>query len=266
MRILMSLLTVLSLLLTSPAQADALYASYAGSQLGMTIRDVNTLNQYIWLDSNVSASGLTVNEQNEIYLSSGNVLLKYSLSGEGLARMTFPDAGIAYTDVAVSGKRLYASYSGTQLGVTIRDGDTLEQIRYFATGIEASAIAVDGKEGIYLAAGNRLHKYDSQGKLLVEMVFPDATIRYTGLAVRDGLLYASYTGSQLGISVREASSLKQLSYFATGVEASGLAVDSRGDLYLSADNRLRKYQRNGTLLNEMIFPDAGIRYTGVSVR
>ncbi|MBI5938033.1 MAG: hypothetical protein HY850_09320 [Betaproteobacteria bacterium] len=248
------------------AGADAVYASYTGSQQGVTIRDVNTLNQYVWFNTGINASGINVDSGNNIYLPAGNQIRKYSLSGSLLVKMTFPISSINYTDVAVSGNKVYASYTGSQQGVTIRDANTLNQLSYFNTGINASGIAVDSSNNIYLSAGNRLRKYNSGGTLLVEMVFPDAGINYTGIAVSGDKVYASYTGSQQGVTTRDANTLNQFSYFDTGINASGIALDSSNNIYLSAGNRLRKYNGTGSLLAEMVFPDARINYSGITVK
>lgn len=256
----------LSLGLAGQACADAVYASYKGSQQGVTIRDVNTLNQYVSFNTGINASGINVDASNNIYLPSGNQLLKYNLSGNLVTKMVFPVSSINYTDVAVSGNKLYASYTGSQQGVTIRDTNNLAQLKYFNTGINASGIAVDTSNNIYLAAGNRLRKYDSNGTMLVEMIFPIASINYTSISVVGKKVYASYTGSQQGVTIRDANTLKQFSSFNTGIDATGIAVDSSSNIFLSSGNSLRKYNTTGSLLTKMIFPIKSINYTGITVK
>lgn len=247
------------------ASADAVYASYNGSQLGVTIRDANTLNQYAYINTGISASGIGVAADNSIYLASGNHLRKYDASGVLLADMTFPDPRINYTDVAVRGNTVYASYTGSQQGFTVRDANTLNQLTYCPTGLNASGIAVDEKGNIYLAAGNHLRKYDARCALLADMTFPDPRINYTDIAVRGNTVYASYTGSQLGFTTRDANTLEQRAYCTTGIKAQSIAADD-DDIYLASGNHLYKYAASCTQLVNMTFPIASINYTSVYVK
>ncbi len=258
----------LSLMLgtASQANADTLYASYNGPQLGFTIRDANTLSQHAWRDTGIVASGIAVDDSSNVYLPAANHLRKYSPDGTLLTDMAFPIASINYTDVAVNGDKLYATYKGSQLGVTVRNTSDLSQIRYFNTGISASGIAVDPSGNIYTTAANHIRKYDPAGKLLADMTFPIASINYTAIAFSGGHVYASYNGSQRGVTQRDANTLKQVQYFDTGINAEGISVDSGGNIYLSAGNRLRKYSNDGVLQQNMTFPVVGINYSGVAIK
>lgn len=257
---------VLSVATCGTASADVVYAAYGGSQRGVTVRDVNTLDQYGYFDTGIEASGITVGDDEDIYLSSANHLRRYDSRGALLADMAFPDRGIVYRDVAVSGNTLVAAYAGSQLGFTIRDAETLRQRAYCQTGVEASGIAVDGSGAVYLAAGNQLLKYSMDCELLAEMTFPDPSIEYTGVAVRGNTLYASYEGSQLGFTTRDTDTLEQLAYCTTGVEAEGIAVDEEDNIYLAAGNHLYKYSDSCRQLVNMTFPIRGINYTSVYVK
>lgn len=248
------------------ACADALYAAYSGSQLGVTIRDVNTLNQYVYLNTGISASGISVDSNNNIYTASANHLRKYDLSGALQVDMTFPDSAINYTDVVVSGNNVYASYTGSQQGFTIRDSQSLNQNSYCSTGINASGIAVDSKGDVYLAAGNNLRKYSPGCKLIANMTFLDASINYTDITVIGNTVYASYTGSQLGNTTRSANNLSQSAYCSTGISARSIAVDSSNNIYMAAGNHLYKYAANCRRLVDMTFPDSRINYTSVYVK
>lgn len=161
---------------------------------------------------------------------------------------------------------LYASYNGPQLGFTIRDANTLSQHAWRDTGIVASGIAVDDSSNVYLPAANHLRKYSPDGTLLTDMAFPIASINYTAIAFSGGHVYASYNGSQRGVTQRDANTLKQVQYFDTGINAEGISVDSGGNIYLSAGNRLRKYSNDGVLQQNMTFPVAGINYSGVAIK
>lgn len=244
----------------------ALYASYTGSQQGVTIRDVNTLHQYAYFNTGINVGGLGVAANHNIYLASGNHLRRYDLSGALLVDMAFPDPAINYTDVAVSGNKIYASYTGSQQGFTTRDANTLAQSEFCATGVNASSIAVDSSNNIYLSAGNSLLKYDASCHLLVKMTFPDPAINYTGVAVSGNTLYASYTGSQLGFTTRNTGTLAQSAWCTTGINAKSIAVDSGNNIYLAAGNHLHKYSAGCASLADMAFPIATINYTGVYVK
>lgn len=267
-RKLMGFLASLGLMLGAATQIHAatLYASYNGPQLGFTIRDTNTLNQRAWRDTGIVATGIAVDDAGNVYLPAANHLRKYSQSGNLLTDMAFPIASINYTDVAVNGDKLYATYNGSQLGVTVRNLSDLTQIRYFDTGVSASGIAVDPSGNIYTTSANHIRKYDAAGNLLVDMTFPIASINYTAIAFSGGYVYATYTGSQLGVTKRDAGTLNQVQYFDTGINAEGISVGSGGSIYVSAGNVLRKYNNSGSLLRNMTFPVTGINYSGVTVK
>ncbi|MDD2721071.1 MAG: hypothetical protein PHH47_07180 [Gallionella sp.] len=257
---------MLSVGVCGAAGAVEVYASYNGSQRGVTQRDVNTLNQYGYFDTGISASGITVADNDDIYLASGNHLRRYDSRGALLVDMTFPDRAINYGDVAISGNTIVAAYDGSQLGFTIRDAETLEQHAYCQTGVQASGIAVDAYGAVYLAAGNHLLKYSTGCVLLADMSFPDPSIQYTGVAVRGDTLYASYTGSQLGFTTRDTRTLAQRAYCTTGVKAEGIAVDGGDGIYLAAGNHLYKYSASCRQLVNMTFPIPSINYTSVYVK
>jgi|GEM_PF-1647355 len=251
----------------SQAQADAVYASYNGSQLGFTIRDVNTLNQYIWHDTGISASGIAVDSANNVYLTAANHIRKYDLAGGLLVDMTFPISSINYTNVAVNGNRIFATYNGSQLGFTIRNTSDLNQLKFCQTGVNASGIAVDASGNVYTTSGNHIRKYDSNTcNMLVDMAFPDARINYTSVLAKDGLVYATYTGSQQGVTKRDANTLAQLLWFNTGVNASGISLDASNNIYISAGNHLIKYSNTGSPLTNMTFPISNINYTGITIK
>ena len=256
----------LALGLSAQVMADAVYSSYMGSQQGVTIRDVNTLNQYVFRNTGINATGIAVDSDNNFYLPSANQIRKYNLTGSLLVNMTFPISSIVYTDVAVSGNKLYASYRGSQQGVTIRNTSNLNQLSFFNTGINASGIAVDSAQNIYLAAANHIRKYNSSGRLLVDMTFPDARINYTAVSVKGNYVYATYTGSQQGVTKRDISTLNQVQFFNTGVNADGISLDAQNNIYISAGNSIRKYRNNGTLVKNMTFPDTRIIYTGIAIK
>ena len=98
--------------------------------------------------------------------------------------MTFPIDSINYTAIAFSGSYVYASYNGSQRGVTKRDANTLKQVQYFDTSLDAEGISVDKEGNIYLSAGNQLRKYNNSGVLQKDMTFPVTSINYSGVTIK----------------------------------------------------------------------------------
>lgn len=158
---------------------------------------------------------------------------------------------------------VYVSYSGSQLGFSIRDF-ALEQQSYCSTGADASSIAAGLNDDLYFTANNHIYHYHTNGQLIKDMAFPDSGINYTGVVVKGNKVYALYDGSQQGITVRDLE-LNQLSYIETGVSATGIAAGANDDLYITAANHVYQYSTDGRLLKDMEFPISSIHYTDVSV-
>ncbi|MGZ4969809.1 MAG: hypothetical protein ACXWE3_12850 [Methylobacter sp.] len=260
---LLNIIAVLTMSIAGQASAAAVYASYTGSQQGVTVRDLK-LNQLSFFNTGINAKAIAAGPNNDVYLAAGNHLYDYNVNGTLIKDMTFPDSGINYTSVTVSGNKVYASYTGSQHGVTVRDLQ-LNQLSYFNTGINASGIAAGPNNDVYLAAGNHLYDYNVNGTLIKDMTFPDSGINYTDVTVSGNKVYASYTGSQQGVTVRDLQ-LNQLSYFNTGINAGGISAGPNNDVYLAAGNHLYDYNVNGTLITNMTFPISTINYTDVSFK
>lgn len=96
--------------------------------------------------------------------------------------MNFPVKTIEYTDVTVLGNRVYASYKGSQEGVTVRNRN-LKQLSFFNTGIEFNSIAAGPDKNVYLASNNHIYNYSTSGSLIADMDFPVSTINYTSVSV-----------------------------------------------------------------------------------
>ena len=237
---------------------QVVYATYNGSQFGVTVRDLQ-LNQLSYFYTGVNARSVAVGPNNDVYLASGNHLYNFSTSGNLIKVMTFPISSIVYTSVAVHGDRVYASYTGSQQGVTIRDLN-LVQLNSFNTGVNASGIALGSDNDIYLAAGDQLCKYNTNGAHINSITFP--TILYTDVAVEGNKLFASYAGSQQGVTIRDLN-LTQLSWFNTGCIATGITTGPNNDIYLASRNHLYNYDDNGNLIKDMTFPISSINYTDV---
>ncbi len=255
---------ILASTIATAAQATGpVYATYAGSQLGITDRDTALVQQNAF-STGLVASGITVTTSNRIYTSAQNNLLEYSVGGALVNQMTFPDAAIDYTAIDTAGDQVFATYKGSQQGVTLRTS-ALVQTSSFGTGVDATGIAVAPGNAIYITAANSIYHYDFSGALQNTMTFPDDGILYTDIDFGYGMLFASYAGSQLGFTVRDLA-LNQLAFYGVDFAISGLAVGNNNNLFLTSANNLYEYSTAGVLLNSFTFPDDGIDYTAIDVR
>lgn len=246
----------------SQAASVIVYATYAGSQQGVTERNQG-LAQTNFFGTGVTANGIALGTSNNLYLAAGNQILDYNRNGTLNNTMTFPDAGINYTDVDVGGGRVLASYAGSQQGVTVRDYG-LNQTSFFGTGVNASGIAAGDNAHVYLSSGNHLYDYLIDGTLVTNMTFPDTGINYTDVAYSNGTVYASYNGSQQGVTTRNLG-LGQTSFFGVSFDIDSIAIGANDDIFLTSGNHLYRYTLAGAQITDMEFPDTGILYTGITV-
>jgi len=154
-------------------------AAYKGSQQGFTVRDTN-LNQLSWVSLGFDINGIALGKNDDVFLASGNHLYHYKLDGTLITNMTFPTTSINYTSVSVYCDRVYASYNGSQEGFTVRDMQ-LNQLTFVNTGFNINGIAAGVNDDVFLASGNNLYHYSTNGNLITQMTFPIASINYTGI-------------------------------------------------------------------------------------
>lgn len=238
------------------------YASYQGSQQGVTARDLG-LDQLSFINTGFDINGIAAGADNDFYVTAANNIYHYKTDGTLISQMTFPDSGVIYTSLTVRGNLLFAAYKGSQVGVTLRDLN-LNQISFFATPFVSSGIATSSSQDVYLTSGNHIYRYKTNGTQLQVMTFPDSSINYTDVSVLEDRVYASYKGSQLGFTVRDLN-LNQLSSCNTGFDISSIAAGASHNVYLTSHNHIYNYSTNGNLLADMNFPDTGINYTSASV-
>jgi hypothetical protein len=250
-------------LVAGPTIAGPVYATYEGSQLGITDRNANLVqNQAI--TTGVQQSGISVTGNgNRIYTTAQNTIREYNNTGSLVNLMTFGDAAINYTGIDTSGGKVFATYTGSQRGVTIRNGNLVQQSA-FSTGLQASDLAVTPGGSIFLTADNGIYEYSQAGSLLNQMIFPDAGVNYTGIDYGYGRLFASYNGSQLGFTIRDLG-LNQLSFFNLGFDITGIAVGTSSNVFLTSGNSIYEYDFFGNQLNVMNFSDRGILYSAIDV-
>jgi hypothetical protein len=183
-----------------------------------------------------------------------NFMKKWLLLGLTLGIFNYAHAGT-----------IYASYTDSQRGVTVRD-ENLAQSAFLPMSFAPDAIGDGAADTFYVLSKNNIYHNDAQGKALAHFAWSDATIKYTGVALHGMNVYVTYTGSQTGISVRDAKTLVQSDVFPTPFAPSAIAVDDNGNIYLAARNHLYKYSNDGKLLVDMNFTDSGINYSGIAVK
>jgi len=247
--------------LASQAEAQIIYGSYNGSELGITIRD-SELNQSTAIVTGFSPNAIAAGPANTFYVASENNIHRFNAKGNTLKKFTFPDAGVNYTGLAYAKNQVYASFNGSQQGVSIRGFNTLTQTSNFATPFSPNAIAVGPNNTLYMVSGNHLYKYTTAGTELIDEEFTaDPGVNYTGITVNGNRVYASYDGSQTGVSVRDLN-LVQLSFFVTPFSPTGIDAGINNDLYLSTSEHLYRYSTSGKKLVDISFPS--INYTGIA--
>ena len=238
------------------------FAAYNGSQRGFTIRNFQ-LEQLSAVSTDFDFSSIAAGPNNDVYLTSGNHIYHYNVDGTLIKDMAFPDTSIIYTSVVVKGDKVYATYEGSQLGVTVRDLN-LNQLSSFGTGVKANGVAAGQNNDVYIAAGNHIYNYNVDGSLIKDMAFPVDSINYTDVTVIGDKVYASYTGSQDGFTVRDLD-LNQLSSASTGFVPHSIAAGPANNVYLTSANHIYNYSTDGRQLEDMTFPDGSINYTSVAV-
>ncbi len=257
-----AVLSCLFMSLSGMADANNFYAAYNGAQQGVTVRSLN-LQQVSFFATPHPVNAVAAGPNNDLYVTYKNHIYNYTVSGALIKDMAFPDSGINYTDISVRGNRVYVSYNGSQKGVTIRDL-ALNQLFYFATPFSIKGIAAGTDNDIYLAAGNGLYRYGTNGILLKSMIFPDKGIDYTDVTITCGRLLASYSGSQRGVTIRDLTTLNQYSFFATSFDIAGLVAGTDNDVYVSSSNHLYNLTLTGIQKQAFTWPQTNLSYDDVN--
>ena len=250
---------------TSISHAGIIYAAYEGSQTGVSVRDSNSFNQIGNFGTNFTIDGIVAGTRDRLYYVSNNSIYRYLNDGTLLQIFTWP-SGINYSDVSFDGESLSSSYYGVQLGVTNRDSNSLVQNVSFATGINGSSITKGLDSDLYLTSGNSIYNFSNGGSLLNTMTFPNSGINYTDVTVQGGLLVASYGGVANGITIRDADTLTQLSYFNLDFSINGIDSGDNSDIFLAGGNSLYKYGLDSSQLNSFTWGDNSITYTDIAFK
>ncbi len=245
------------------AQADLIYAVYSGSENGVTVRDAETFSQINYFDPGFLVDGIAAGTHDDMYLTSGNSIYHYSNSGSLLGSFAWPSDSITYTSITVGDGQIFATYEGTQTGITVRDATTLVQATSFETTVN-NGIGSATADEMYRVADNHITRYDDSGSLILDFAYWDEGLTYTNSDVGTGLVFASYTGSFTGVTVRDAVTLAQSNYFDPGFAINGLAASPGNEVYLTSANSIYRYTAGGDLIGSFSFPDSGIVYGDIA--
>ncbi len=160
---------------------------------------------------------------------------------------------------------IYAAYEGSQIGVSVRDSTSFNQINSFGTSFIIDGIVAGAGDELYIASNSSIYRYLNDGTLLQSFTWPSG-INYSDVSFNGESLSASYFGVQLGVTNRDANTLVQNMSFSTGINGSSISKGLDSDLYLTSGNNIYNFSNNGNLLNTMTFPNSGINYTDVTVQ
>lgn len=235
--------------------------AYNGEQQGYTIRNYQ-LEQMFYKNLNLSISAIALGYNNDCFIAAENSLYHYTLTGKLIAHMEFPSVDICYTGLAITEDKVIASYTGSQMGCTIRDY-SLRQTSCISTKFVPSEIALGAKNSLFIVSANHIYNYDLDGKLIKHMEFPSNDFFYTDVTTTEDKVIASYSGTQRGFSIRELS-LNQTSYVETAFEVNAITVGIDNDLFLTSGNAIYRYSLNGKELGVSVYDDPHLRYTSVS--
>ncbi len=241
--------------------SNFVYASYNGSQLGVTVRTMD-LVQINFVPTKFKVADVAAGGNDDFFICSANGIYHYNNAGTLLNTMIFPDTGVNYISLSVRGNRLYAAYVGSQVGFTVRDLNLVQQ-SFVALPFNPSGIAAGKDNNVYLTGANSIYNYGTNGTLINTFTWPSTSINYTSVTTFCDRVYAGYNGSQLGFTVRNLD-LVQQNAVSTGFNVASVAAGPNKDVYLASTNHLYLYEEGGTQLIDMNFPDPGVDYNGVS--
>ncbi|MEQ1636980.1 MAG: hypothetical protein ABL903_09810 [Methylococcales bacterium] len=160
---------------------------------------------------------------------------------------------------------VYTAYSGSQQGVTIRDANTLMQSGIIGTNFNVNGIAAGHSNNVYLTSGNQIFNYSTNGSLLNSFTWYDNTIIYGDTSVGSNNIYTAYSGSQQGVTIRDAETLAQSAIIGTGFNINGVSAGHNDNVYLTSGNSIFNYSTNGSLLNSFTWYDNSITYGDIAV-
>jgi sugar lactone lactonase YvrE len=262
----LSHLFVVSLFAFSLSAQARIYAVYNGAANGVSVRDNTSFEQRKFFDLPQVVNRIAAGPHRNLYVTSANSIYQYNDRGNLQTTFTFPNEGIVYGSMSVADGNLFVGYGGVENGVSVRDSRTLEQIRFTELPHAVGAVTAGGDNDFYVTVDDEVYRYSDSGEQLNVFKFGDPGLVYGDIAYSNSRIYVTYSGSQQGISVRDAVSLaQQLDFFEPGFTVSGIAAGANDDLYLTSANNIYRYSIDGTELGSFTFPNEGIDYQGIAL-
>jgi hypothetical protein len=241
-----------------------IYATYSGSQIGVTIRDAGTLAQSNSFSTANVSSGLAAAGSTNMFITSGSTLYEYNTAGALEQSYTFPDPATLYNGATVSGNQEMFSYMGDQMGFSVRDAN-LNQINFVSQSFVPSGIAAGNNTNVYETNANSIYDYSLTGTLLDSETFPDPAVVYGRISYLNGTVAAAFSGDQTGFTIRDGANLSdQLDFVPTNFVINGICLAPGGDVFVTSANSIYEYDFSGDLLNQFTFPDPGIVYGDIT--
>ena len=189
----------------SALSGTRLYAATGGAQNGVSVRNPITLAEITSFTLPFAVEGVVAGDDDDLFIVSGANVFHYSTDGVELDSQVDSTTGRAFADIAfiadprnpAAGSILAIDAAGGD-SVSIRDAETLTGAGSFDVLAAATGITLGGSDDVYLAAGDTLLRYGTDGAF-IESVTNDGAV-YNDVAFVDGDLIVATTD---GISVRD---------------------------------------------------------------
>lgn len=252
----------------SALSGTRLYAATGGSSNGISVRNPISLAEITSFSLPFAVEGLVAGDDDDLFITSGNEIYRYSTAGVELDTVADGTAGRVFSDIAfvaaplapAAGTALAITAAGGNNSVSKRDAETISDAGSFDIAAAATGIALGSSNDVYLAAGDTLYHYDTDGTLLTSVT--DAGAVYNDVALVDGNLVVA---TSTGISVRDASTLVESSAAALGFGPNSVAAAGMGEIYLTSGNEVFRYTSDGATELAVYPGNLGFTYTDVAL-
>jgi len=172
----------------------------ATTATGFSIRDASTLAETSSVDVGFAPESVTAaSEMGEIYLTSDNVVFRYTTAGVEQASSA-GDPTFEFTDVALVSNVVYATFISTgSNGIAVLDPTTLVQSDIIVTTIAATGITTGGSNDYYISGGDTIIHYALDEVLASFSAgsgteFPDLVFSSEGSSEQTSLVAATLPG------------------------------------------------------------------------
>ena len=232
----------------SALSGTRLYAATGGAQNGVSVRNPITLAEITSFTLPFAVEGVVAGDDDDLFIVSGANVFHYSTDGVELDSQVDSTTGRAFADIAFiadprtpsAGSILAIDAAGGD-SVSIRDAETLTGAGSFDVLAAATGVTLGGSDDVYLAAGDTLLRYGTDGSF-IDSVTNDGAV-YNDVAFVDGGLVVATTD---GISVRDPVTLAETSSADIGFTPTSVAAaDEAGEVYLTSLNMVARYTTAG---------------------